>query len=277
MNIRRFVHTLTIATLAAGLVSTIVSCEKAEDRTAAENVATEVVSAAENVATEAVAADDQAPKEEMVEFLFVQYAESVTLSEGVLTLKGVMPDTLYFSDRPHRIVGRVTSEKFVKSWDEGEGSFSEIPPNAVLAVMAKPVPLDLVAVLKSPVLEGDTLTYQVEVLDGPDSGVGEASALFIDTFGFPLLEDIGDSARETADRIDRRVTDYGDSYDDDYDDMDERDAYRDGYKDAWYDYSYDDGFDDPDEQDAYREGFEDGERDIGSYDDSDERDAYRED
>ena len=247
--------------LAVGLVSTMVSCKEAEHETTAENMAAEVVAAAENVATEAVAADDQATKEEMVEFLFVQYAESVTLSEGVLTLKGVMPDTLYFSDRPHRIVGRVTSEKFVKSWDEGEGSFSEIPPNAVLAVMAKPVPLDLVAVLKNPVLEGDTLTYQVEVLDGPDSGVGEASALFIDTFGFPLLEDIGDSARETVDRIDRRVTDYGDSYDNDYDDPDDRDAYRDGYRDAWYDNSYDNEFDDPDEQDAYREGYEDGQRD----------------
>jgi len=279
MSIRRLVYILTATALAAVFVSTIVSCQKAGDGTAAENVATEAVAAAENVATEVVTADDQATKEEMAEFLFVQYAESATLSEGVLTLKGVVPETLYFSDRPHRIVGRVTTGKFVKSWDEGEGSFSEIPPNAVLAVMHKPVPLDLIVVLKNPVLEGDTLTYQVEVLDGPDSGEGEASALFIDTIGFPLLEDIGDSARETVDHIDRRVTDYGDSYDDDYDDLDDRDAYRDGYRDAWYDNSYDNEFDDPDEQDAYREGYEDGQRDVGShdddYDDPDDRDAYQ--
>ncbi|MEK6196335.1 MAG: hypothetical protein N2F24_19140, partial [Deltaproteobacteria bacterium] len=132
MSIRRLVYILTATTLAAGLVSTIVSCQKAEDGTTEENVATEVVTA-----------DDQVTKEEMAEFLFVQYAESATLSEGVLTLKGVAPETLYFSDRPHRIVGRLTTGKFVKSWDKGEGSFSEIPPNAVLAVMNKPVPLDL--------------------------------------------------------------------------------------------------------------------------------------
>jgi len=276
MSVRRLVYILTAATLAAGLLSTIVSCQKAEDGTAEENVATEAAAAAENVTAEAVAADDQAAKEEMAEFLFVQYSESATLSEGILTLKGVAPDTLYFSDRPHRIVGRVPTAKFVESWDKGEGSFSEIPPNAVLAVMHKPVPLDLVAVLKNPVLEGDTLTYQVEVLDGPDSGEGEASALFIDVIGFPLLEEVGDSARETVDHIDRRVTDYGDSYDDDYDDLDDRDAYRDGYRDAWYDYRYDDDFDDRDEQYAYREGFEDGQRDVGSHDDDpDDREAYR--
>jgi len=115
MNFRKPVYILTAIVLAAGLVSAVVSCK-------------------------------QASNEGMADFLFVQYAESATLSEGVLTLKGVVPDTLYFSDRPHRIVGRVTTGKFVKSWDKGEGSFSEIPPNAVLAVMQKPVPLDLVAI-----------------------------------------------------------------------------------------------------------------------------------
>jgi hypothetical protein len=234
----------------------------------------------EAVAAGVVAADDQATKEEMAELLFVQYAERVSLSDGVLTLKGVAPETLYFSDRPHRIVGRVATENFVKAWDKGEGSFSEIPPNAVLAVMHKPVPLDLVAVLKDPVLEGSTLTFRVEILDGPDSGEGEASALFIDVIGFGLVEDVIDSADKTVRKIDHRVRDYGDSFDDDYDDPDDRDAYRDGYKDAWYDNSFDDDYGDSDERDAYRKGYEDGRRDGDSfdddYDDPDDRDAYRE-
>jgi hypothetical protein len=244
MNIRRLVYILAATTLAAGLVSAVVSCKKAAE-------------------------------EEMVEFLFVQYAESSTLSEGVLTMKGVLPDTLYFSDRPHRVVGRESTQKFVNSWDEGEGNFSEIPPNAVLAVMHKPVPLDLVVVLKDPVLEGDTLTYRVEVLDGPDSGEGEASALFIDVIGFPLLDEISRSAHETVRSIDRRVDDYvddydddyGDSYDDDFDDPDDQDAYRDGYEDGLYDDGYDDDYDDSDEQDAYRDGYEDGRRDGDFRDD----------
>lgn len=204
MKIRRLVYILTVTTLAAGLVGTVASCNNAADGPAGENVATGVV-----------AADNQATQAEMVEFLFVQYAESATLSDGVLTLKGVAPETLYFSDRPHRIVGRQSTQEFVSSWDEGEGSFSETPPNAVLAVMHKPVPLDLVAVLKDPVLEGDTLTYQVEVLDGPDSGEGEASALFIDVIGFPILDEVRESTDETVRRIDRRVRGHGDSFDDD--------------------------------------------------------------
>ena len=257
MNLRRLVYVLTATTLAAGLVGSVVSCNNAPQGTAEETVAAGVV-----------AEEGQATKEEMAEFLFVQYAESATLSEGVLTLNGVAPDTLYFSDRPHRIVGREATQKFVKSWGEGEGSFSEIPPNAVLAVMHKPVPLDLVVVLKDPVLEGDTLTYQVEVLDGPDSGEGEASALFIDVVEFPVLDAVRRSADETLRNIDRGVDDladsaddFGDSYDNYYDDLDERDAYRDGYRDASYDYGFDGDYDDRDERDAYSEGYDDGRSD----------------
>ncbi len=269
MNIRKLFYILTVTTLAAGLIGTVVSCGNTVDAPAGDHAATGVV-----------AADGQAAKEEMVEFLFVQYSETATLSEGVLTLRGVAPETLYFSDRPHRIVGRITTQDFVKSWDDGEGSFSEIPPNAVLAVMHKPVPLDLVVVLKDPVLEGDILTYQVEVLDGPDSGEGEASALFIDVFGFPLVDAVGDIAGGAVRRVDRRGDDYGDNYDNDYDDPDDEDAYRNGYKDGRNDNSFDDDYSDRDERDPYREGYEDGRLDGDSYDDDyddpDDEDAYRE-
>ena len=81
----------------------------------------------------AVAAEEEADVE-MVEYLFVQHAEGVTLQDGALTLEGVGDDILYFSDRPHRIVGRETLEKFLEVWHEGEESFAEVPPNAVLTV-----------------------------------------------------------------------------------------------------------------------------------------------
>ena len=44
---------------------------------------------------------------ELVEYLFVQHSERVTLEDGILTLYEIGEDVLYFSDRPHRIVGRV--------------------------------------------------------------------------------------------------------------------------------------------------------------------------
>ena len=152
----------------------------------------------------------EADDEEKVDFLFVQYAESVTLADGKLTLRGIQPETLYFSDRPDRIVGRESTEKFVEHWwKEGEDSFAKNPPNAVLAVMSEPVPLDLVVVLKEPVLEGNTLIYTVEVLDGPDSGEGEANALFIDVIGVrpgEVRREVRQEARqEVRQEVDRDV------------------------------------------------------------------------
>lgn len=155
--------------------------------------------------SQAAAQDD-----EKIDFLFVQYAESVTLADGKLTLQGIQPETLYFSDRPDRVVGRESTKKFVEHWwKEGDDSFANNPPNAVLAVMSKPVPLDLVVVLKEPVLEGDTLVYEVEVLDGPDSGEGEANALFIDVIGVrrgEVRREVHQEARqEVRQEVDRDV------------------------------------------------------------------------
>ena len=154
-----------------------------------------------------------AQDEKTVDFLFVQYAESVTLADGKLTLKGIQPETLYFSDRPDRVVGRESTKKFIEHWwKEGEDSFAKNPPNAVLAVMSEPVPLDLVVVLKEPVLEGDSLVYKVEVLDGPDSGEGKANALFIDVIGVrpgevrrEVKQEARQEVRQTTRRIDRAL------------------------------------------------------------------------
>ena len=159
-----------------------------------------------------VAAEDKALGDETVDFLFVQYAKSATLANGKLTLRGIQPETLYFSDRPDRVVGRESTKKFVEYWwKEGKDSFANNPPNAVLAVMSEPVPLDVVVVLKEPVLEGDNLVYKVEVLDGPDSGEGKANALFIDVIGMPRGEvrqegrqEVRQEVHQTARRVDRR-------------------------------------------------------------------------
>jgi len=125
--------------------------------------------------------DDEA---ELVEYLFVQHADKVSLENGVLTLEGIGNDVLYFSDRPHRIVGRESLEAFIDDWDEGEGSFAAIPPNAIVTVVRGGESFDLAVVLTEPVMAGNnSMTYNVDVLDGPDSGVGDNAAVFIDAFG----------------------------------------------------------------------------------------------
>ena len=68
-------------------------------------------------------AHDEETDEHIVEYLFVQNADHAALSDGVLTLGGIHASTLYFSDRPDRITGHVTTEEFVGHWDAGEDSF----------------------------------------------------------------------------------------------------------------------------------------------------------
>jgi hypothetical protein len=150
-------------------------------------------------------AADQAEGEMIVEYLFVQNAQKVSLKDDVLTMKGVTHDTLYFSDRPDRIVGRVTTKEFVDTWAKGHDSFKKDPPNAVLSVLHHPEPQDITVVLKNPRLEGDNLVYDVEVLDGGKAASGEQCALFIDLIGRPLTPlSYAGVARRTSRRVVRR-------------------------------------------------------------------------
>ena len=89
---------------------------------------------------------------EAEESMFVQTAASITSANGTLTLQGVTPSTLYFSDRPHRIVGNMSTTDFVELWAEGENSFESDPPNAVLSFIepGDTVPEDTVIVIKKP-------------------------------------------------------------------------------------------------------------------------------
>jgi hypothetical protein len=131
-------------------------------------------------------ATSQAEDVKEVEYLFVQNTNQVSLKDGVLTLKGVAQETLYFSDRPERIVGRVTTQEFVDTWADGHESFKADPPNAILSILRKPEAQDIALVLKNPRIKGDDLIYDVDVLDGIAMVSGEVSSLFIDTIGHPL-------------------------------------------------------------------------------------------
>jgi hypothetical protein len=153
-----------------------------------------------------VSAPARAQDEEVVDFLFVQNAKTVSLEGGVLTLGGVAGDTLYFSDRPERITGRVTTAAFVDQWTKGHHSFKADPPNAVLSIVHDTEAIDMVLVLRDPRLEGGDLTYQVAVLDGVEMVEGSAASLFIDTIGRPLTPmSYAGMARRTWHRSARRV------------------------------------------------------------------------
>jgi hypothetical protein len=80
---------------------------------------------------------DQSTQSDEFEALYAQSAAGMTYSDGQLTLNGIAPTTLYFSDRPQRITGHVPTEEFFDSWGEGENSFASDPPNAVLSIFSE--------------------------------------------------------------------------------------------------------------------------------------------
>ena len=126
---------------------------------------------------------------ETEESMFVQTAQGIDSDGTTLTLRGVTPSTLYFSDRPQRVVGHMTTADFVDLWAIGDNSFESDPPNAVLAFLepGAEVPEDAVVVLKEPNLDGaGDLSYSIEVLEGTVPTLAGPVTLFIDPFGRPL-------------------------------------------------------------------------------------------
>lgn len=115
--------------------------------------------------------------------LAVLNSDGATLKDGVLTLTGIGKTTIVFADRPVRAAGHVMTTQFIQQWDEGKDSFAVDPPNATISVLSD-TPGDVddaVVELTKPELKGDTLSFQVKVLQGEIDNSGPA-ALFIDWF-----------------------------------------------------------------------------------------------
>jgi hypothetical protein len=125
---------------------------------------------------------------DQIEALFVQSAHGLTSSAGTVTFHGLAHSTLFFSDRPQRVVGHLHSRKFVDQWGEGENSFAEDPPNAVVSFLedGDATPEEVTVTISNPQLDGDTLTYRVDILDGTLPAKAGPCALFIDPVGRPL-------------------------------------------------------------------------------------------
>ncbi len=85
-------------------------------------------------------------------------------------------------------------------WKAGD-SFGKDPPNATVSALSKDASTDrdAVVVLKSPKLDGDKLTFDVQVLEGNLNGADGPAAVFIDIIGRPLTPlSFAGVARRTA-------------------------------------------------------------------------------
>jgi hypothetical protein len=151
---------------------------------------------------------DLAGRLEEIDAMFVQMALAVEHVDGRIVLHEVSPATLYFSDRPQRVVGHIGTSDFVSLWDEGDDSFADDPPNAVLSFIGRDsgVLRDVVIEIDEPILTNHDLSYEAGVLDGAlPSAAGECT-LFIDPFGRPLSPmSVAGMRRRTRRRTRRRV------------------------------------------------------------------------
>ena len=149
---------------------------------------------------------DMTDQLEAEQSMFVQTANTITSDGTTLTLKEVTPSTLYFSDRPKRIVGHLTTVDFVDLWAEGDNSFEEDPPNAVLAFLepGDDAPEDAVVVIQQPRLENGELSYSIRILEGTVPTQAGPVTLFIDPFGRPLSPVSVCGMRRRGRRRDRR-------------------------------------------------------------------------
>ena len=140
---------------------------------------------------------------EVVPSLIVLNARGASLQGQTLTLVGVTPNSIVFADRPVRSAGHVLTTHLLEEWATGSDSFAKDPPNATVSVFTKDGVgvRDAVVVLKTPKLDGERLTFDVQVLEGDLTGADGAASVFIDIIGMPWTPlSFAGVARRTAAR-----------------------------------------------------------------------------
>ena len=118
--------------------------------------------------------------------LIVINARGAKLDGQKLLLDGVMPTATLFTSRPTRTVGHMVTPDMAEIWRTG--SFAKDPPNATISVFHKDGSnvSDLVVVLKTARLDGEKLTFDVDVLEGSLGAADGPASLFIDTIWFGI-------------------------------------------------------------------------------------------
>ena len=132
--------------------------------------------------------------------LIVMNARGATLQGDKLTLTGVSANSIMFADRPVRAAGHALTAHLLEEWN-GSDSFGKDPPNATVSVLSKDglSVRDAVVVLKSPKMDGDSLTFDVQVLEGSLAGADGPASVFIDIIGLPFTPfSFAGAARRTA-------------------------------------------------------------------------------
>ena len=159
---------------------------RAQDRFGEDQCTQYLSEIAARTKTYAQAVTDEANNVAFMPVLFVQNSTGGTLSEDTLTLTGISAQTGWFSDRPYRMAGQVSTQEFVSNWDEGDNSFSEDAPNADFTCTVDGKVVNFVVELSSPIMPGGDLSYTVKavgdtVLPQTQMACEGETHLFVDT------------------------------------------------------------------------------------------------
>jgi hypothetical protein len=126
---------------------------------------------------------------QIVPSMIVLNARGAKLAGQKLTLDGVSPNAIVFADRPVRAAGHALTAHLLEEWSSSApDSFAKDPPNATVSVMnkANASVADVVLVLKAPKLEGDKLTFDVQLLEGDLANADGPATVFIDIVNLPM-------------------------------------------------------------------------------------------
>ena len=151
--------------------------------------ATDAQATAAPAATRTAKTIGQPQQAAVVPSMIVLNARSAKLEGQKLTLEGISPNAIIFADRPVRSAGHALTAHLLEEWSStAPDSFAKTPPNATVSAFnkAKAGVSDAVVVLKSPKLEGDRLTFDVDVLEGDLAGADGAVSVFMDIVNLPI-------------------------------------------------------------------------------------------
>lgn len=121
--------------------------------------------------------------ETVIPVMFVQNAAASSYADGVLTLKNIHPELLWFSDRPYRMAGTTTLDAYMADWQDSIDSFKLDPPNATLSYLNGDYMSSVALELTDPKVNGDSISYQVKTLQGELPASSGPLSLFIDFVG----------------------------------------------------------------------------------------------
>jgi hypothetical protein len=127
------------------------------------------------------AQETKAPEMGPIELMFVQQAAGMKYDGKTLTLEGVAPAAIFFADRPQRLTGHLTQKQFVELWNDSQkDSFEKDPPNAAVSIATGEDKPPVIIEIKGASLSGDSLAFDVNVLEGELPAAGGAVAVFVD-------------------------------------------------------------------------------------------------